>query len=145
MINHLSNIIFLLSSFVFSIFRSIITAGHCICDAMTDERFLPRCLPNFDKKNPSNQIIPGRDIFYVVGQRIVDDRLISGDISKIKTLLYNLPRAEKAFVYENNRYHVQTIHGKRKLRLSIDIGLILTTANIDPNIVECPIELPEKV
>ena len=144
MINHLSNIIYLLSSFVFSIFRSIITAGHCICDDMTGvaKNILPRCLLNLDKKNPSNQIIPGRDIFYVVGQRIVDDRLISGDISQIKTLLYNLPRAKKAFVYENNRYHSQTIRGKRRLILSIDIGLILTTANID---VECPIELPEKV
>ena len=104
-------------------------------------------MPNFDKKNPSNQIIPGRDIFYVVGQRIVDDRLISGDISKIKTLLYNdraelnLPRAEKAFVYENKRYHFQRIRGKRRLRPSIDIGLILTTENID---VECHIDLPGK-
>ena len=123
------------------IFRSIITAGHCICEETTARQNLPRCLPNFDKKNPSNQIIPGRDIFYVVGQRIVDDRLISGDISKMKTLLHNLPRAEKAFVYENARYTYERIRGKKRFRVSIDIGLILTTANID---VECPLELPEK-
>ena len=141
----------------FSICRSIITAGHCICDANTDGKNLPRCLPNSDKKNPSNQIISGRDIFYVVGQRIVDDRLISGDISKIKTLLYNdraeknLPRAQKAFVYENSGYTIEKKKncgilncGKKKIRLklSIDIGLILTTENI---VVDCPLELPEKV
>ena len=107
-------------------------------------------MPNVDKENPSNQIIPGRDIFYVVGQRIVDDRLISGDISKIKTLLYNeraeknLPKAKKAFVYENMGYIIERKknRGKGRLRASIDIGLILTTANIN---VECPLELPEKV
>ena len=145
MIPHLSNNIFLLSSFVFSIFRSIITAGHCICDDMTGEakNILPRCLLNFDENNPRNQIIAGRDIFYVVGQRIVNNGLF--DISKVRTLLYNLPRAQQAFVYENAQYHWQTIQGKRKLKFSIDIGLILTTANIDPNIVECPIELPEKM
>ena len=73
-LNQVQNIIYLFI-IITSIwyFRAIITAAHCVCSESTEnkERYL-KCIPNSDKKNPSNQIISGRDIFYVVGQQIVD-------------------------------------------------------------------------
>ena len=117
-------------------FRAIITAAHCVCSERTEnkERYL-KCIPNSDKKNPSNQIISGRDIFYVVGQRIVDreidNRLNSNDISVVSEALDDLPKAKKAFVYEN--YKENSKH--------IDIGLILTREDTN---ARCFLKLPEK-
>ena len=95
------------------------------------ERY-PECIINSDKKNPSNQIISGRDIFYVVGQQVIEYRLMSTDISEVSEVLDDLPKAKKAFVYEN----VEEGSYKR-----IDIGLILTSDDIN---VRCWLKLPEK-
>ena len=95
------------------------------------ERY-PECIINSDKKNPSNQIISGRDIFYVVGQQKIDKRLMSRDISRLSRVLDDLPKAKQAFVYEN----VREDKFKR-----IDIGLILTREDIN---VRCQLKLPEK-
>ena len=82
--------------------------------------------------NPSNQIISGRDIFYTFGVQIVDIRLISTDTFVVSDALIDLPKAKKAFVYENLK------EGSNK---GIDIGLILTSVDI---YVRCQLELPEK-
>ena len=96
----------------------------------------PECISNSDKKNPSNQIISRRDIFYAVGRAIIDrqidNRLTSKDISRVSQALKDLPKAKKAFVYEN----VEEGSYKR-----IDIGLILTSDDIN---VRCLLKLPEK-
>ena len=96
-----------------------------------EKELYPECIINSDKKNPSNQIISGRDIFYVVGQQIVDNRLISTDISEVSEALDDLPKAKKAFVYE--KYKENSKH--------IDIGLILTREDTN---VRCFLKLPEK-
>ena len=116
--------------------RSIVTAGHCVCfQRPEDEQSVyPECKKNVDKNTPLDQIIPGRDIFYVVGQQIIDERLRSDD--EYGEVLYNLPKAQKAFTYEHN-------DPKKK-----DIGiLIVDIPNWDSqvlhNIVR-QIELPVK-
>ena len=97
----------------------------------------PECISNSDKKNPSNQIISGRDIFYAVGREIIDrqidNRLTSKDISRVSQALKDLPKAKKAFVYKIVTYET---YNKRT-----DIGLILTREDMD---VRCPLKLPEK-
>ena len=136
-LNQVQNIIylFIISTSIWY-FRAIITAAHCVCSERTEnkERYL-KCRPNSDKKNPSNQIISGRDIFYVVGQQIVDreidSRLNSNDISVVSEALDDLPKAKKAFVYE--KYKENSKH--------IDIGLILTREDTN---VRCFLKLPEK-
>ena len=80
-----------------------------------------------------NQIIPGRDIYYIVGQQIVDERLIS---DKYGDVLYNLSKAELAYNYS-------PVNPKKE-----DIGLLIVDiANwnnrVAYNIVR-PIELPDK-
>ena len=80
-----------------------------------------------------NQIIPGRDIYYIVGQQKIDERLYS---DKYGNVLYNLPKAELA-------YNSSPDDPKKN-----DIGLIIVDiANWDNrvahNIVR-PIELPDK-
>ena len=92
------------------------------------------CKQNLDKNMPVNQIIPGRDIYYIVGQPIIDERLKSDkDYGEV---LYSLPKAQKGFTYE-------IINPLKK-----DIGmLIVDIANwerrVSHNIVR-PIELPDK-
>ena len=80
-----------------------------------------------------NQIIPGRDIYYIVGQQIIDERLTSKEYGDV---LYNLPKAKLAFNYSPDD------------PTNIDIGLLIVDiANWDSrvayNIVR-PIELPDK-
>ena len=58
--------------------------------------------------------------------------MTSRDISILSEVLDDLPKAKKAFVYEN----VKESSYKR-----IDIGLILTREDIN---VRCSLELPEK-
>ena len=100
----------------------------------------PECISNSDKKNPSNQIISGRDIFYAVGREIIDrqidNRLTSKDISRVSQALKDLPKAKKAFVYKILNYETYETGLKR-----IDIGLILTREDMD---VRCHLKLPEK-
>ena len=113
------------------LFRSIITAGHCIC---TGRQKYTECKKNPDKNTPVNQIIPGRDIYYIVGQQIIDERLLSDD--DYGEVLYSLPKAQKAFTYWHKSF------------LKKDLGiLIVDIKNWDSrvlhNIVK-PIELPEK-
>ena len=57
---------------------------------------------------------------------------MSKDISEVSEVLDNLPKAKKAFVYEN---------WKEGSNEGIDIGLILTREDMD---VRCYLELPEK-
>ena len=98
---------------------------------------------NTDKENPLNEIVTGRDIFYVVGKQVVDDRLLSKD--RYGEVLYDLPKAQKAFAYTP-----QTT-GKRFK--GIDIGLlivdipwweILTSVNPMEYDAVRPIDLPDK-
>ena len=83
---------------------------------------------------PVNQIIQGRDIYYIVGQQTIDERLISAE--DYGEVLYSLPKAQKAFTAQ-------------KTPLSkMDLGiLIVDIANwetrVTHNIVH-PIELPDK-
>ena len=50
--------------------RAIVTAGHCVCSQRKKDKDLyPECMLNTDKENPLNQIVTGRDIFYVVGKK----------------------------------------------------------------------------
>ena len=117
--------------FPFSSSRSILTAGHCVCYKKPDN--FPKCNLNPDKNNPVNQIIPGRDIYYVVGQQEMDERLRS---EKFGEVLYNLPKAQKAFTYSPNNKWKKDIG-----LLIVDIGNWDT--RVDSNIV-IPIELPDK-
>ena len=96
---------------------------------------------NSDEENPSNQIISGRDIFYVVGKQDVDDRLLSKD--RYGEVLSGLPKAQKAFHFSP----------EMKKMNGIDIGLlivdiprweILTSTNTLEYDSVCPIELPDK-
>ena len=124
----------------FAIYRSIITAGHCICtERIEDKELYLECLPNSDKKNPSNQITFGRVIFYVVGERIVDERLRSQN--EWRDVLYDLPKAQKAFAYATNNHVLKTI----------DIGILIVdipdwkiSNPIEDRTSVCPIELPDK-
>ena len=92
------------------------------------------CKKNLDTNMPVNQIIPGRDIYYIVGQQTIDERLISAE--DYGEVLYSLPKAQKAFTAQ-------------KTELSkTDLGiLIVDIANwetrVTHNIVH-PIELPDK-
>ena len=129
---------------ILNTFRAIITAGHCVCNQkIKDKELYPECFLNSDKKNPRNQIITGRDIFYVVGKQVVDDRLLSSD--RYGEVLDDLPKAQKAFAYTP-----QTT-GKRFK--GIDIGLlivdipwweILTSVNPMEYDAVRPIDLPDK-
>ena len=89
---------------------------------------------NKDTNMPVNQIIQGRDIYYIVGQQTIDERLISAE--DYGEVLYSLPKAQKAFTAQ-------------KTHLSkLDLGiLIVDIANwetrVTHNIVH-PIELPAK-
>ena len=92
------------------------------------------CKQNLDKNMPVNQIIPGRDIYYIVGQPIIDERLKSDkDYGEV---LYSLPKAQKAFTAQ-------------KTHLSkLDLGILIVDianweARVTNNIVR-PIELPDK-
>ena len=96
---------------------------------------------NSDEENPSNQIISGRDIFYVVGKQDVDDRLLSKD--RYGEVLSGLPKAQKAFHFSP----------EMKKMNGIDIGLlivdiprweILTSTNTLEIDFVCPLELPDK-
>ena len=112
-------------------YRSILTAGHCVC---TPRPKCVECKKNLDKNMPVNQIIPGRDIYYIVGQQIIDERLRSDE--DYGEVLYSLPKAQKAFTYEIND------------PLKKDLGiLIVDIANwesrVTHNIVH-PIALPDK-
>ena len=83
---------------------------------------------------PLNQIIQGRDIYYVVGQQIIDERLISDE--DWGEVLYSLPKAQKAFTSQKTESSF------------LDLGiLIVDIANwetrVTHNIVR-PIELPDK-
>ena len=128
----------------YKFFRAIITAGHCVCSQkIKDKELYPECLLNSGKENPQNQIIPGRDIFYVVGKQVVDDRLLSED--QYGEVLYDLPKARKAFAYST-----KTTEGKSKV---IDIGLlivdiprweILTSVNAMEYDAVRPIDLPDE-
>ena len=106
---------------------------------------------NTDKENPLNQIIRGRDIFYVVGKKDVDDRLFpkmeNGREGKWEKengeVLHGLPKAQKAFHFSP----------EMKKMNGIDIGLlivdiprweILTSTNTLEYDSVCPIELPDK-
>ena len=51
---------------------------------------------------PLNQIIQGRDIYYVVGQQIIDERLISDE--DWGEVLYSLPKAQKAFTAQKKQF-----------------------------------------
>ena len=86
------------------------------------ERILfPECVKNSNRKIPSNQIIPGRDIYYIVGQQIIDERLDTNDYGEV---LYGLPKAQKAFLYGTR------IGLYKGWRSEIDIGLLIV--NIQP-------------
>ena len=83
-----------------------------------------------------NQIIPGRDIYFIVGQQKIDERLYSDNIYKYGVVLQNLPKSELA-------YNSSPDDPKKN-----DIGLLIVDiANWDNrvahNIVR-PIELPDK-
>ena len=90
------------------------------------------CKKNDDTNMPLNQIIPGRDIYYVVGKQIIDERLMSDDYGEV---LYSLPKDQKAFTAQ-----------KREMS-KMDLGiLIVDIANwetrVSNNIVR-HIELPD--
>ena len=55
---------------------------------------------------PVNQIIPGRDIYYVVGKQIIDERLMSDDYGEV---LYSLPKAQKAFTAQQRPFDIPDI------------------------------------
>ena len=121
--------------FSFTLSRSILTAGHCVCvQYRRNPKLYPKCYSNLDKNHPENQIIFGRDIYYVVGQRIIDERLRSEeDYSEV---LYDLPKAKQAFTYSPDDFTKK------------DIGLLIVDiaswdARFDYNIVR-PIELPNE-
>ena len=83
---------------------------------------------------PVNQIIPGRDIYYIVGQQIIDERLRSDE--DYGEVLYSLPKAQKAFTYEIND------------PLKKDLGILIVDienweSRVTHNIVH-PIALPDK-
>ena len=127
---------------IFTIHRSILTAGHCICTKrIEDKERYPECLPNSDKKNPSNQITFGRVIYYVVGEPIVDKRLVSDN--EWREVIYDLPTAQKAFVYSTKNIMAEIT--------KIDFGIIIVDIPVlkisnpieDRNTVR-PIDLPDK-
>ena len=116
--------------------RSIVTAGHCVCLQVPKAQrpLYPKCEKNQDKKLPVNKIVPGRDIYYIVGQQMVDVRLRSVD--KYGEVLYDLPKAQKAYTYEHKDTHKK------------DIGILIVDIaswenRVLHNIVR-PIELPDK-
>ena len=102
----------------------------------------PECLLNSDKNNPSNQIIPGRELFYVVGQDIVDERLMSTKQTirdqEVEELLNDLPQAQRAFVYAPEDH----LDNPKK----IDIGVVIIDipASVPFGFLLCPIDLPDK-
>ena len=55
------------------------------------------CRQNHDINSPINQIITGRDIYYIVGQKVIDGRIYS---DQYQNVLPYLPRAQEAFIYE---------------------------------------------
>ena len=127
---------------LYTIYRSIITAGHCICTEREKLKYLYlECLPNSDKKNPSNQITFGRVIYYVVGEPIVDKRLVSDN--EWKRVIHVLPKAQKAFTYSTKNVMAEIT--------KIDIGIIIVdipvwkiSNPIEDRTTVCPIELPDK-
>ena len=102
----------------------------------------PESLPNSDKKNPSNQITSGRVIYYVVGEQAVDERLVLRGTGW-REVLYDLPRAQKAFAYSTKNIMAEIT--------KIDIGIIIVDIPVlkisnpieDRNTVR-PIDLPDK-
>ena len=106
----------------------------------TPKLYTVECKKNLDTNMPVNQIIQGRDIYYIVGQQTIDERLISAE--DYGEVLYSLPKAQKAFAL-----NAQKIAQKRPFAKT-DIGiLIVDIANwetrVTHNIVH-PIELPDK-
>ena len=75
------------------------------------------CKKNLDTNTPVNQIIPGRDIYYIVGQKTIDHRLRSNE--DYGEVLYSLPKAQKAFAL-----NAQKIAQKRPFAKT-DIGILI--------------------
>ena len=65
------------------------------------------CKKNLDTNTPVNQIIPGRDIYYIVGQKTIDHRLLSNE--DYGEVLYSLPKAQKAFTAQKRPFSVPDI------------------------------------
>ena len=92
------------------------------------------CRQNHDINSPINQIITGRDIYYIVGQKVIDGR-IYGD--QYQNVLPYLPRAQEAFIYEMQE-------GEKYYN---DIGLLIVNIDdwsnrVSQNLVS-PIDLPD--
>ena len=99
---------------------------------------------NTDKKNPANQIIHGRVIYYVVGQHTIDKRLILKDNwEDWKEVIYDLPRAQKAFSYAPQDFK-EDIKGIDIGVLIVDIPVWQIANPIEDRNTVCSLELPDK-
>ena len=94
----------------------------------------PECKKNHEKHLPVNQIIPGRDIYYIVGKQTIDARLRSK--KHYGEVLYDLPKAQKAFNH-------QSIDPWKK-----DLGLLIVDIadwdNLVLHNIVRPLKLPDK-
>ena len=132
------------SKFIYSIltiFRSILTAAHCICPvkAKQSSSHLPgdelACVPNRQigpiTQIPENQIVTQgnfrdneRDVYYFVGEKSIPPwlyGLIQQHTFIPKTSL-QLPKATKAYVLKTKRKGNEVL-----IDLTIDIGLVIST------------------
>ena len=96
---------------------------------------LPPCEQNADRNLPINQIIPGREIYYIIGQKSIGQDIWGAEYNEV---LKNQPQSEKAFIYERKEMS-GTFYN--------DIGLLIVNIlnwdiMFDLNLVEA-IELPD--
>ena len=115
------------------------TNGHCICTPedpeLPIELRLPSCERNTDRNLPINHIIPGREIYYIIGQKSIGEDIWTEEYYEV---LKDLPQAEQAFIYERKE-QLGTFYN--------DIGLLIVNIldwdiMFDLNLVEA-IELPD--
>ena len=123
-------------------FRTILTAAHCVCSHVND---LPEpndpgylCIPKGKNESPENQINPERKIYFIVGQKVIDPRLL--EESSYEEALRNLNAAQRAYILETGKNR----KGEVMINPSKDIGLIIvareTPLEITPtiNVIKLP-------
>ena len=136
-----------ISKFIYSIltiFRSILTAAHCICPVKANQSFvhLPgdelACVPNRQigpiTQIPENQIVTQgnfrdneRNVYYFVGEKSIPPwlyGLIQQDTFIPKTSL-KLPNATKAYVLKTKRKGNEVL-----IDMTIDIGVVISYDDI---------------
>ena len=111
----------------------ILTAAHCICmhiDLVPEnlESYV-LCKPNESGKTPVNQLEDGINVYYVVGQKKIDEILWLSSknqdaLQKTQEFLKTCPKAIGGFVYETevNEYGRVTLNNNE---YGIDLGMLI--------------------